>query len=119
MTRLSERDIQAAVNRHRARNRELKELIESKGVDLGAMRFIDLHFWAFGPEAAAKLAVALEAEGYSPVSKNLSLSDSALWNVETQVESNPLAITSSAYVEKLVRLAAENRGEFDGWGTSL
>ncbi|MFZ0061336.1 MAG: ribonuclease E inhibitor RraB [Pyrinomonadaceae bacterium] len=116
---LDESDIQAAVERHATRNRELKKLIESKGVDPASSRSIDLHFWAFGETAANNLASALQNAGYSPVSKKASESDSAVWSVETQFEASPLSVSAPFFVEGMVRLAAENEGEFDGWGTSL
>ena len=119
MTRLSESELIVAVENHLARNRDLKSLIESKGVDLEVPRAIDLHFWAFGEEAAGNLGVALQAEGYSLVSRNLSPRDPALWNVEAVVEASPLTVMAPLFIEKLVRLAADNDGEFDGWGTSL
>jgi hypothetical protein len=106
---LSEPDIQEAVERHAARNRDLKKLIENKGVDLAGRRFIDLRFWAFGEEAAKKLALALHTEGFSPVSKKASASDSTLWNVETQLEASPLSVSTAFFVERMVRLAAEKR----------
>jgi hypothetical protein len=119
ITQLDESDIQAAVERHATRNRELKKLIESKGVDPASSRLIDLHFWAFGEMAANNLAGALQSAGYSPVSKKATESDSAIWSVETQFVASPLAVSAPFFVERMVRLAAENEGEFDGWGTSL
>jgi hypothetical protein len=119
MTGSSESDIQTAIERHHIRNRELQELIASKGIDLALPRSIDLHFWASSEAAAHNLVRVLEAEGYSPVVTNPSVSDPALWNVEAQVEASPLRIVEPYFVEKLVRLAAENGGEFDGWGTSI
>ena len=116
---MSESEIQEAIKNHIARNRELKNLIVSKGVDLEQTRPIDLHFWAFGEVAARNLEVALETEGYSVGVSKPSESDSSLWNVESQVNTSPLAVTTPFIVEKLVRLAAENRAEFDGWGTSI
>jgi len=117
--RLNESEIQATVERHATRNRELKKLIESKGVNAASSRLIDLHFWAFGERAANDLAGALQNAGYSSVSKKASESDPAVWSVETQFEASPLSVSTLFFVERMVRLAAENEGEFDGWGTSL
>jgi len=119
MIRLSKVDIQTSVLRHATRNRELKELIESKGVDLAEQRTIDLHFWAGGEEAARNLTAVLQTEGYLVVSQNPSKGNPALWNVEAQVEASPLSVTAPLFVERMVRVAAENEAEFDGWGTSL
>jgi regulator of RNase E activity RraB len=116
---LNESDIQEAVERHATRNRKLKKLIESKGADPASSRSIDLHFWAFGERAANNLAGALQNAGYSHVSKKASESDSDVWSVETQFEASPLSVSAPFFVERMVRLAAENEGEFDGWGTSL
>ncbi len=56
MTGPSESDIQTAIERHYTRNRELKQLIASKGIDLALPLSIDLHFWAFSEAAAHNLA---------------------------------------------------------------
>jgi hypothetical protein len=116
---MRESDIQKAIQHHLARNRELKKLIVSKGVDLEENRTIDLHFWADGEVAANNLGIALETAGYSVAGSKPSDSDSSLWNVESQVNSSPHAITTPLFVERLVRLATENQAEFDGWGTSI
>lgn len=116
---MSESEIQKQIQNHLARNRELKKLIVSKGVDLEVKRTIDLHFWAFGEVAARNLEVALETAGYSVAVSKPSESDSSLWNVESQVNASPFAVTSPFFVERMVRLAAENQAEFDGWGTSI
>ncbi|HEV7747125.1 MAG TPA: hypothetical protein VGO56_19175 [Pyrinomonadaceae bacterium] len=60
---MNESEIQAAVEQHATRNRELKKLIESKGVDPASIRLIDLHFWAFGERAANSLAGEFFSEG--------------------------------------------------------
>jgi hypothetical protein len=119
ISQLSESEIQKAIENHLARNRELKKLIISKGVDLEEKRTIDLHFWASGEVAARNLGVALETAGYSVGVSKPSESDSSLWSVEGKVNSSPLAVTTPFFVERLVRLAAENQAEFDGWGTSI
>ena len=112
--------IEKAVQSHGARNRELLKMIAGKGADPAASRSIDLHFWAFGEAAAQEFSAALEAHGYSPVSINASAAgDPSLWNVETTIEASPLSVAAPAFVEKLVRLASEHNGEFDGWGTSI
>ena len=94
-------------------------MIVSKGVDLEEKRTIDLHFWAFGEAAARDLEGALETAGYSVSVSKPSEADSSLWNVESQVNTSPLAVTTPFFVERLVRLAIENQAEFDGWGTSI
>jgi hypothetical protein len=81
---LEESDIQKAIQSHLERNRELKKLIVSKGVDLDKSRAIDLHFWAYGEVAACNLRVALETAGYSVAVSKPSESDSSLWRVESQ-----------------------------------
>lgn len=112
-------DIKEAIQKHRARNRELLELIVSKGDDPAVSRPIDLHFWAFNEAAARKLSAALEERRYAPVSTNRSVDEPSLWKVETKVEASPLSVAAPFFVETLVRLASECNGEFDGWGTSI
>jgi len=85
----------------------IENLIENKGADLAGRRFIDLHFWAFGEEAADKIALAFQT-GLSPGSKKLARATPTLWSVETQLEATPLSVTAPWFVERMVRLAAED-----------
>ena len=112
-------NIESLIKGHHDRNRELLEWIASKGVDPNLPRDIDLHFCAFGEEAACNLSEALEARGYSSVQWNCAATDSALYNVETRVRASPVSVAEPAFVEDLARLADANDGEFDGWGTSI
>ena len=116
---MSESNIQKTIQGHLARNLGLKELIIRKGVDLDVKRTIDLHFWAHGKVAAHDLVVALEIAGYSVSVSKPSDGDPSLWNVESQLNASPLEVTAPFFVERLVRLAADNQAEFDGWGTSI
>jgi len=119
VSQLSESEIQKAIQSHLARNRELKKLITSRGVDLEEKRTIDLHFWAYGEVAAHELEIALEAAGYLVSVSKPSEGDSGLWSVESQINTSPPAVTTPFFVEKVVRLAAKHQAEFDGWGTSI
>ncbi len=118
-SQLEEFNIQTEIQRHLARNRELKELIVSKGAKLDEQRIIELHFWAYGETAARRLGVALEEAGYPSAVSRPSASDPSLWNVESHITSSALAVTTPYFVERLVRIATENEAEFDGWGTSI
>ena|SRR5258708_6208980 len=111
--------LEDSIQAHHARNRELLKLIASKGADPNVPRDIDLHFWASNEDAARTLAAGLEARGYSRVARNRAVADTSLWNVETSVHATPLSVVAHVFVEDLVRLAAANDGEFDGWGTSI
>ncbi len=115
---MDESTIEELIQGHVARNRELKNLLPEKGVDLVETRIVELHFWASDEKAANDLALALDLIGY-PAAKPSRSNDSDLWNVESQVEASPLAATDPFFVERLVRLAAEHEAEFDGWGISI
>jgi len=115
---VDESKIQALIDGHTARNRELKNLISSKGVALDDRRLIDLHFWAMNERAAENLATALNQAGY-PVTVKSKVEGCDQWNVESQIETSPIAVTAQFFVESLVRLAATHESEFDGWGTSI
>ena len=115
---MDESKIQKSIEGHLARNRELKKLIANKGVDPEKKRIIDLHFWASSEGAANDLALALKDAGHGAASRG-RVDGSDLWNVETQVEASPLAVTTPFFVERLVRLAADHDAEFDGWGTAI
>jgi regulator of RNase E activity RraB len=115
---MDESKIKELIEAHVARNRELKHMIAEKGIDLAEGRSVDLHFWASNEKAASDLALALEAIGY-PTTKTSKSSGSDFWNVESQVEASPLAVTDPFFVERLVRLALDHEAEFDGWGTAI
>lgn len=115
---MDESKIKELIQGHIARNRELKNLLAEKGIDLVETRIVDLHFWASNEKAANDLALALDLIGY-PTTKTSRSNGSDLWNVESQVEASPLAVTDRFFVERLVRLAADHEAEFDGWGTAI
>ena len=115
---MNSKTVNAVVAGHAPRNRELCNLLESKGVDLAAERLIDLRFWANGERAAEKLALALGERGWSGTRRNAT-SDPEIWNVEVQIRSSVLAVVDPVLTAELARLAIENHGEFDGWGTSV
>lgn len=104
---------------HAARNRDLVQLIESKGADLDALRLIDLHFRASDQSGAAALALELERAGLQRVVAGQPDDDDANWNVEGQLHASVQQVVQNQFVTRFVRLAAAHRAEFDGWGTSL
>src|SRR3989442_14136775 len=111
--------IEDSIQAHHARNRELLKLIANKGADPNVARDIDRHFWTPNEDAARNLSADLRARGYSRVAINRAVADASLWNVETCVHATPLSVVAPVFVEDIVRLAAANDGEFDGWGTSI
>src|SRR5512143_3219211 len=112
------KSLEAVVAGHVARNRDLCKLIESKGADLADERLIDLHFWADGEVAAHRLANALRERGWSQVKLNPT-GEEGVWNVEVQIEASVLDIVDLGFTREVAPLAMDNRGEFDGWGTSV
>jgi hypothetical protein len=108
-----------AVAAHQARNRELVKLIESKGASITQSRPIDLHFWVQDEDTARKLEQALQREGCSTSSAIAPVGDDERWSVEGHIQASVANVTDKVFTEKLVRLAVEYGGEFDGWGTSL
>ena len=77
--------IQALINGHIARNRELMKLIASKGVALEDRRLIDLHFWAMNERAAENLAIALNQTGY-PVTIKAKVGGCDQWNERARLK---------------------------------
>jgi hypothetical protein len=112
------KSLQAVVAGHVARNQELCKQIESKGADLADERLIDLHFWADGEVAAHRPASALRERGWSQLKLNPA-EDEGVWNVEVRIEASVLDIIDLGFTDEVARLAVDNRGEFDGWGTSV
>ena len=111
-------DLKSVIAGHVARNRELCKLIESKGADLSAKRPIGLHFWADNEFAAHGLANALREHGWSKIKLDPP-EDNCVWNVEVQIEASVIEIVDLGLTEELARLAMDNQGKFDGWGTSI
>ncbi len=115
---MKEPDLKDVIAGHFSRNRELCNLIESKGADLAAKRPIDLHFWADGELAAHRLANALRERGWLHVELDRT-EDGGVWNVEVHIEASVAEIVDPGQTEELARLAKDNQSEFDGWGTSI
>jgi len=114
MRRKSLEDVVAG---HIARNQGLCKLIESKGADLAVARTIDLLFWADDELAAHRLAAALRNRGYGKVT--LGPTDDEIWSVEVEINASVAEVVENGFTEQLAQLAMDNRGEFDGWGTSV
>ena len=111
-------DFRDVIEGHVARNQALCKLLESKGADLAVKRTIDLHFWTDGELAAHGLANVLRERGWSHVEINPT-EDVSVWNVEAHIEASVLEVVDHGFVEAIARLAMDNQGQFDGWGTSV
>ena len=114
-------NIEASIEGHTARNRELLDVLREQGVNLGETREIDHHFWASSQTNAALLAKACYERGYlvqfvGPVEDENS---SESWSVEARIERTPAEAASAGLTEELVRLAAEFESTYDGWGTEV
>jgi hypothetical protein len=115
---MSSKNLGEIIDGHVARNDALCKLLESKGVDLSNKRTIDLHFWADDKSAAHQLASALRSRGYSTVTLDKTETDET-WSVEVEVQASVLDVIDINFIEDLAKLAMNNQGEFDGWGTEI
>lgn len=105
------------VEEHSLRNRALLQRLRELGVDLSRPRPIDFHFWAGSQDDADRLEHDLKSIGMRV--EALSSDEPGNWSVEAMQEVSPTQASDAALVERLARLAAKNRSEFDGWGTSV
>ena len=113
-------EIRAEIAEHRARNVELRQVLISEGIELTKKRPFDVHFFADGQHDAALLARELFRERF--LVKLLSASEETeerCWTVEAIAEVRPDEILGDRLTEHLVRLAANCRAVYDGWGTQV
>jgi regulator of RNase E activity RraB len=118
---LDEAEIQENMTGHAERNAALIEDLRRKGVDLGATRSVEHHFWANDQQGAALLAQELYKRKYlvlaiSPVDAE---DGSKLWNVEAAMKRTLADAAKPKLTEELVRLAARFDATYDGWGASI
>ncbi|HEX7151750.1 MAG TPA: ribonuclease E inhibitor RraB [Thermoanaerobaculia bacterium] len=102
---------------HLARNEELIELFLKNGGDLEDDRPVDFFFYAASEEAAEALAADLRTIGLDDVA--VLEEDEGRWAVQGVKQTSVAAVTDPAFVEKLVRAAANQLAEFDGWGAPV
>ena len=113
------KDFDSAVAGHVARNLALLALIAKRGGNVDEGRTVDLHFTAADELSADQLAKALERFGATSVVRRRTTNSPALWNVEAEYRTTVSGLTQRQTVEKLVRIAFDHHGTFEGWGTSL
>ncbi len=114
-------DVESAIARHRSRNASLKRALEDKAVPLYEERPVDVHFWACSQRDAAVLARKLYQLGFlvkliAPAAAEM---DQDKWSVEAGARIAPHKMISDEFTETLVRLAADEDAEYDGWGTAV
>lgn len=114
-------DIATAIKEHRDRNHVLKLNFEQRGVDLHDPRPIDFHFWAWTQRDAAILARSLYQMGFLVrlLAPAPAPNDADRWSIEAGAKIPLIQATGDELTEKLVRIAADEDGVFDGWGTSV
>ena len=116
----TEDEIQAAIAAHRARNVELRQVLIREGIELTEKRYFEVHFFADVQIDAALLAGELFQERF--LVKLLSPSEETgerRWTVEAIALVPPAEILGDQLTERLVRLAANCRAVYDGWGTQV
>jgi regulator of RNase E activity RraB len=116
----TEDEIQAAIAEHRARNVELRQVLIREGIELTEKRFFEVHFFADVQIDAALLAGELFQERF--LVKLLSPFEEAgerRWTVEAIALVPPAEILGDQLTERLVRLAANCRAVYDGWGIQV
>jgi hypothetical protein len=101
-----------------SRNEKLVETFLEHGADLDEERPVDFFFYTESPEAARALADDLEANGFDEAAVLPEPTDGK-WGVQAIKKASVNGVTDAAFVEKLVRIAANHLAEFDGWGAAV
>ena len=110
---------QKQIAAHDARNRQLLAALAAKGIDLQAIRQVDLYFWSNSESEARRLAAVLESRKYDTVGVDRSSGPGAAWSVKASILATPHDIAASGYSRALVGLAIDHDSQFDGWGTEV
>src|SRR5260370_12785896 len=119
--KMTEQGLQESIRRHEERNKELLQLIRSKGVSVEDTHFCEHHFWASTQRGADLLAKELYSRGFLVlvISRVDTDDGSELWTVEAGIDQPPAAAASPSITEDLSLLAHRFDSEYDGWGTSI
>ena len=117
---MDESKIQEQLAGHRARNKALLSAIVSHGVSLESQNPTDHTFNVKREAAAGKLASALASLGFTEIHlSRVGWFIFSTWHISAVLVASPNEVTADAFVEKLIRLAAEHAAIYDGWGMSL
>jgi regulator of RNase E activity RraB len=110
--------IEDDVDAQLVRNESLLEVIRDHGADLDERRPIDFFFYAGDRAVAVDFAAELKKLGFNEIQVAEEAVDGT-WSVQAVKLDSVNTITAPAFVESIVRLAAQYLVEFDGWGTSI
>lgn len=118
---MSEREIQAAIAGHEARNASLKQVLAHRKTDLRESHQIECHFWAATKQDAKSLADALRSKGFAILAQQEATTPDAdlPWNIEAVVTQSIDLTLRRDFTDELVRLADRHNGRYDGWGTAI
>jgi regulator of RNase E activity RraB len=61
----------------------------------------------------------LQARGFEILRTNAVDGESARWNLEAALLQSPNKTAEVSFIQKMVRLAEECGGVYDGWGTQV
>jgi regulator of RNase E activity RraB len=104
---------------HEARNRELLKTLVAKGVDLAALRSVELFFVARSEAQAVELAVAIKSRNLGAVRVDHRQNSEPAWFVSVQAHASPESACGSEFTRAMVRLAQSHGADYDGWGTEV
>ncbi|HEX9984688.1 MAG TPA: ribonuclease E inhibitor RraB [Thermoanaerobaculia bacterium] len=110
--------IEESLQAHLTRNEELVKLFVEHGGDLDDTRPVDFFFYADSQESAEALANDLQPF-LDEVAVMPEADDAGKWAVQGVKQTSVNAVTEPGFVEKLVRAAAHQLAEFDGWGAPV
>ena len=117
---MTKAELKKQIDGHNRRNRELLEVLRSKGLNEEDQIDAEYHFWVDNHVNAVAFAKRLYDEGFlvlviSPVDDN----GGTTWNLEAQKTSSVKNAASANNTEYLVRMASNHDATYDGWGTRI
>src|SRR5258706_1476207 len=120
-TMLSGAHISELLREHSARNIELINSLQHKGVDLTKVYPVEHHFWAPTQSSAEALRTELKRRGYTVMTINPIVEDdqSTTWNVEAEMTRTLHQAADPTLTKELVQLGATFDALYDGWGASI
>lgn len=114
---MEEKDVEAAVEAHAARNVALLRRFAELGVSTREVHNVEFHFWAPGQRPAALLARSLYERGLLVLV--ISPTEKGVWNVEAGGKRTLEEAGGEQTTREFVGLAARFECTYDGWGASV
>ncbi|MBX3268074.1 MAG: ribonuclease E inhibitor RraB [Acidobacteria bacterium] len=117
---MTELELKKQIEGHNRRNKELKKVLQSRGLNEETLIEAEYHFWADMHEDAIAFAKRLYDEGFlvlviAPVADE----NGTTWNLEVRKRETVKDVIGEPKTAYLVELANQYNALYDGWGTQV